>query len=189
MPNLVFIDTETDGVHPERRAWEIAMIRRDGDKQRRTRLFVEIDLSTADPFGLKVGGFYERHPLGRKISSAPSPVDTPQYVSPEDAASTVAQWTHGAHLVGINPAFDAEVLSTLLRDNYLIPSWHYHVVDVSALMLGWLNGIGQKTQPPWSSDELSRWCGVVPPDKEDRHTAMGDAEWAMKIYDRITTRR
>ena len=26
---LVFIDTETDGLHPGRKAWEIALIRRD----------------------------------------------------------------------------------------------------------------------------------------------------------------
>ena len=34
---LVFIDTETDGLHPGRKAWEIALIRRDHLGQTETR--------------------------------------------------------------------------------------------------------------------------------------------------------
>jgi len=40
------------------------MVRREPDgSEREVSFFVEIDLSTADPFGLRVGRFNERHPL------------------------------------------------------------------------------------------------------------------------------
>jgi len=64
MTPLCFIDTETDGVHPGRKPWEIALIRRDETGEHEQSFFVDIDLSTADPFGLRVGRFYDRHPLG-----------------------------------------------------------------------------------------------------------------------------
>jgi hypothetical protein len=38
---------------------------------------------------------------------------------------------------------------------------------------------------PWDSDALSRLCGVDPPGEVERHTALGDARWAMRLYDAI----
>lgn len=193
---ICFVDTETDGVHPDRKVWEVAMIRRDERPDRSVRFFVEIDLSTADPFGLRVGGFYDRHPLGRHIAGLPGPTVVSQYdqealsvpgrpvLSQADAALCVAEWTHGAHLVGAVPNFDAEVLSKLLRDNGLTPSWHYHLIDVEALAVGYLAAKGERVDLPWSSDNTSRACGVEPP--SDRHTAMGDTDWARRLYDAIT---
>jgi hypothetical protein len=72
---------------------------------------MEIDLSTADPFGLRVGRFYERHPLGRHIAQDPLMGEEPpepgpagyQFVSRRAAALRVAQFTHGTHLVGAVP--------------------------------------------------------------------------------------
>lgn len=185
---LCFIDTETDGVHPDRRVWEVAMIRRETDgTENEMDFFVEIDLSTADPFGLRVGGFYDRHPLGRYLAgkgvAMPEPYDDgAEYLSTTEAARMVARYTHGAHLVGAVPNFDAEVLARLLRDELLTPAWHYHLVDVEALMAGWLAG---RVAPPWRSDDLSLAVGVVPPSETERHTAMGDARWAMRCYDRV----
>jgi hypothetical protein len=52
---LVFLDTETTGLHCDRRPWEIAIIRRDRDGPSRLLLCVDIedlDLPTADPIGL-----------------------------------------------------------------------------------------------------------------------------------------
>lgn len=69
--------------------------------------------------------------------------------------------THGAHLVGAAPNFDAEVLAALLRDNGLTPSFHYHLIDVEALAVGWLCAWDRADgepgiRPPWRSDDLSR---------------------------------
>jgi hypothetical protein len=196
---LVFVDCETDGVHSTRKPWEIAMIRRDERGERETSFFVEIDLSTADPFGLKVGRFYGRHPHGRFLSGATESYD-PGDLSPMAtpvAAEWVARWTHGAHLVGAVPNFDAEMLDRLLRDHRLILTWHYHLIDIEAMAVGYLAGLraaaagengldADLPSLPWDSDDLSRACGVEPPGEEERHTALGDARWAMRLYDAIT---
>ena len=193
MTALCFVDTETDGVHPDRKVWEVAMIRRETDgTENEIDFFVEIDLSTADPFGLKVGRFYDRHPLGRYLAgkgvAMPAPYDDGnQYLSTAEAARMVARYTHGAHLVGAVPNFDAEVLARLLRDELLTPSWHYHLVDVEALMVGALVSSHFRTDVPlpWRSDDLSRDLGVEPPSEDERHTALGDARWAMRCYDTV----
>lgn len=211
-PPLVFLDTETDGVHPGRKVWEVAMIRRDprdlaGEQQ--TQFFVEIDLSTADPFGLKVGGFYDRHPLGKQLSAAYTNDSATSgawegadwrdrgVLSRGEAAMRIARWTHGAHIVGAVPNFDTETLAALLREQGLAPAWHYHLIDVETLAIGWLSGaltgtpspaerLAEILTLPWNSDDLSRACGVEPPSEELRHTAMGDADWAKRLYDAIT---
>lgn len=197
MTPLVFIDTETDGVHPTRKVWEVAMIRRETDgTENEIDFFVEIDLSTADPFGLKVGRFHDRHPLGRYLAGKgvvmPEPYnDGDEYLSAAEAARMVARYTHGAHLVGAVPNFDAEVLARLLRDEFLAPAWHYHLIDVEAMAVGALVSSRLRTDVPlpWKSDDLSRDLGVEPPSEDERHTALGDARWAMRLYDRIMGQR
>lgn len=227
---LCFIDTETTGLHPERRAWEIALIRRDDAGERELLIQVrDVDLSNAEPKGLQVGGFYERH--GNYAPAAATGPGGPFVEGSEavwategQAAELVEQHTRGAHLVGCVPDFDARTLDPMLRRHGLIPAWHYHLVDVEAMAVGWLSahaaqpvrwitgadpekaspadfrpgrlttmtGAVEVTtltpdvlSPPWRSDDLSRACGVEPPSDEDRHTAMGDARWAMRWYDAI----
>lgn len=66
---LCFADTETTDIGHRRLPWEIAVIRREPDGTRREyHAFVAVDLSDASPFALKVGRFYDRHPLGRYLS-------------------------------------------------------------------------------------------------------------------------
>lgn len=212
---LVFLDTETTGVHPGRQVWEVAMIRRDDEGQRETSFFVDVDLSDADLFGLNIGRFYERHPLGKEIRQGGRNRPLLGVRSQQETAEKVAHWTHGAHVVGAVPNFDAEVLGKLLRDNALVPSWHYHLIDVEALALGYLWGKqagwdessdwlwqihetrdcglpmpGKATRPavtlPWKSDLLTSLIGLDPTPEDERHTAFGDAKWAMRIYDKVT---
>lgn len=190
---LAFIDTETDGIHPGRQVWEVAIVRRDPDgTEDAWERFVDIDLSTADPFGLRVGRFYDRHPKGRALSRQGSREAAPTSSGPagtsmrrDHAARRIAQLTHGAHLVGAVPNFDAEVLDRLLREHRLIPAWHYHLVDVENLAVGHLAATGSPIRPPWSSTELTTALGVEPATEEERHTAMGDVRWAMRMYDHI----
>jgi hypothetical protein len=189
---LCFIDTETTGVHPSRQVWEIAMIRREDGRTQEVHFFVDVDLESADPFGLKVGGFYDRHPAGRWLSNQgggsiefPWGTGAGRHLDKATAARVVARFTHGAHLVGAVPNFDAETLAPLLRDENLTPAWHYHLVDVEALAVGALAAGGQPPILPWRSDDLSKTLGVEPPSDNERHTAMGDARWAMRLYDAI----
>jgi hypothetical protein len=208
---IVFLDTETTGVHPGRKVWEVAMIRRDDARaiQAETSFFVEVDLSNADPFGLSVGRFYERHPHGQQFAGMDEDlVSHEEVIEPETAAERVAAWTHGAHIVGAVPNFDTEVLGQLLREHGLIPAWHYHLIDVENLAVGYIHGRAKAEDlnpkwadqsdhawsnaridfgaPPWKSDELSAVIGVEPASEEERHTALGDARWAMRLYDKIT---
>jgi hypothetical protein len=84
----------------------------------------------------------------------------------------------------------------MLRRHKLAPAWHYHLVDVEALAVGYLHGRHSdvilpdegyaRISPPWKSDDLSRAVGVEPATDDERHTALGDARWAMRLYDAIT---
>lgn len=184
MTPLCFIDTETTGVHPDRRVWEVAMIRRDDEGERELVLQVsDVDLSNADPFGLKVGGFYERaFGYGGSTDFKSTTRARPE----KQVARAVEKWTRGAHLVGAVPNFDADCLDKMLRRHGKIPAWHYHLVDVEAMAVGYLNAQGSKISPPWKSDELAQACGVELPTEGERHTALGDAKWAMRWYDAMT---
>lgn len=204
---LAFVDTETTGVHPGRRAWEVAIIRREPDGTENTfhAFVVDVDLSRADPFGLKVGRFYDRHPSyngtvedmltddpwsGSRYFELPGGA---KVLTELDTAVRVERMTRGAHLVGAVPNFDAEVFASMLRRHQLAPAWHYHLIDVEALAVGWIHGSGRVpniahqlgVELPWKSDDLSRACGVEPAGDDERHTALGDAKWAMRLYDAI----
>jgi DNA polymerase III epsilon subunit-like protein len=183
---VVFLDTETTGVHLGRQIYEIAMVRREGDKPEVTRtLMLEVDISEADPTGLKIGGFYERHPLGRYLSgrSTSNPRESRLTLCTRQAAAElVARATHGAHLVGALPWFDTEKLAELLREHGLTPAWHYHLIDVESRCVGWQHAHGQDVPLPYRSDDLSRLVGVDP-EQFKRHEALGDVQWAMALYD------
>lgn len=194
MTPLVFLDTETTGVHPGRQVWEIGMIRRDDDGESELQFYVEVDLSEADPFGLSVGKFYERHPQGRWLSDRMTVPADPEPCRVHLAAELVAQWTHGAHVIGAVPSFDTISLDALMRDHGLLPAWHYHLTCVETLALGYLAGqraAGHQLrdeagdlQPPWKSRDLAAAVGVIQRE-EDMHTALGDARWARAIYDKV----
>lgn len=170
----------------------------------------DLDLGNADLMSLKIGRFYDRHP-----AFAPAPVlGIPKrgvtvqnaYVHREaHALREVEAITRGAHLVGAVVSFDAEVLGNRMREHGICPSWHYHLCCVENLAVGYLSAHAQMLErrdageipgperapalrevitPPWKSDDLSAALGVKVSD-EDRHTALGDAKWAMRVYDAV----
>jgi hypothetical protein len=152
--------------------------------------FVDIDLSTGDPFGLRVGRFYERHPLGQTLSTLGRPWVDAWGMSKNMAARTVARLTHGATVVGINPSFDTHTLDRLLRAHGLLPSWDYTPICAKTLALGYLRGWGNKdVSLPYRTDDLVEALGIEPPPEDERHTAMGDARFAMRIYDAVMSDR
>jgi DNA polymerase III epsilon subunit-like protein len=189
---LVFVDTETTSLRPDRRAWEVALIvRTPGEPDAEFVWMVHVDgghLSNADLYALRVGRFHDRHPAAfAGLADGPPPADTEWRVARE-----VERLTRGAHLVGAVPNFDAEVLAAMLRRHGLLPAWHYHLIDVEALAVGYLAGAtdSQFSVPlPWSSEELSRAVGVEPAPPEVRHTALGDARWARDVFDAVTRQR
>ena len=213
---ICFVDCETTSLRPDRRAWEIGLIVREpGKDDAEHQWFIDaydLDLGNADVMSLKIGRFYERHP---QYQSGRTPGEIDDYEFEVPALRDVERLTRGAHLVGAVPNFDTEVLGARMRANGICPSWHYHLVDIEALAVGWLNGrrsrqneivdgyplendgkeapgLVRRNSPgpwdvplPWKSDDLSRAIGVTVSD-EDRHTALGDAKFARAIYDAVT---
>lgn len=210
---LAFIDVETTGLDPDRHEiWEVALIlrveapgeeiaRRSGAGRIVSRSMtlsqvvnreylwqLPVDLGRADPKALEIGGYHKRRGmLGAVQISQLSPF-----------ASEFARLTRGAHLVGAVVSFDEERLRKLLRANGACPEWHYHLIDVEALAVGWLHGVvreypGSRAADfiaqglPWNSSDLSSVVGVDP-DAFEKHTALGDARWAMAIYDSVVSR-
>ncbi|GGK89396.1 hypothetical protein [Mangrovihabitans endophyticus] len=193
MTRIVFVDTETTSLRPDRRAWDVALIVRDpgAAADDEYQWFVHADhlaLDNADPRALQVGRFYDRHPDYR--SKSPDPLDpwvgggTPEFLVMRE----VERLTRGAHLVGAVPNFDAEVLGARMRVQGLCPSWHYHLIDVEALAVGYLAATSglDMTRLPWDSGWLTAQLGLAPVPDKLRHTALGDASWARSIYDRVT---
>lgn len=177
---LVFLDTETTSLRPDRRSWEVGMIvrpagatTREHDIEHRWIIGLEqLDLGNADPKSLEISGFYKRHPQ----------------ISPEhdwdvyDEGSVlweVEKHTRGAWIVGAVPNFDAEVIANRMRHQGVCPAWHYHLVDVENLASGQLS-----LPPPWGFDDLLNAYGLVYAEDE-RHTALGDAKMARDLYDTI----
>jgi len=184
---LAFVDCETTGVDPERHEmWELAIVTvapwDDDHEPGEWTWQLPVDLAKADPQGLTVGRFYERRrrlprlgggALVRYPASAEHGWD---HVPVTDAAQQAADLLDGTHLVGAVPSFDASFIGRWLRANGQAPVWHYHLVDVEALVAGH-SGIA----PPWDSAVLSESVGVDP-GRFERHSALGDARWAQALY-------
>ena len=173
---LVFIDTETDGLHPGRKAWEIALIRRDHLGQTETHFFVGIDIRDSNPDALSIGRFWDRHPSGRKMAGLKTLPDSVNVLTQHDAAKEVMRWTFGAHLVGAIPSFDAETFARMLRSNGYLPSWHHRLYCIESIVMGHFG------RPVGGLRACAEAVGVMVPDGAE-HTAMGDARTVAEIWD------
>jgi hypothetical protein len=205
---LYFHDTETTSLDADSgQVWEVGGIERwydDDNKATETQYCWQLPVSMegADPMSLIIGRFRERrlqpfHVVGNNMENeddirtmAATNVNG-EVVSGNNVQRVVldhqmmynwcehfATLTHKAHLVGNVVSFDEERLRKLLLSHDVVPTWHYHLVDVEALVAGRL-GI----QPPWNSKALSRAIGIEPP--KDQHAALVDAIWARDMYDRV----
>lgn len=168
--SVVFVDTETTGLDPDRHEiWEVAAIwRADSNDRWIERVWqLPVDLGRADSKSLELNNYHER--------ARPTFSDALALF-----ANDFASITRGKHLVGAVISFDEERLRKLLRANGACPEWHYHLIDVEALVAGKL-GI----RPPWNSEELAEKVGVKPPEGAERHTALADARWAKAMYEAV----
>lgn len=175
MTDIVFMDTETLGLHPDAPVWEFAAIRRTPDGGHKDyHCFIDHNSSPwlydmADEFRAD----YEKR------------YDSQAARSGGVASALIFKATQDAHVVGAVPNFDTERLSKLLWRNLQLPGpWHYHLIDVENVVVGYLAAKGKLMAPPWNSDELSLAVGVDPQQFE-RHTAMGDVQWVKAQYDAV----
>lgn len=226
MTHLAFIDTETTGLNLELHdIWELALIVRGHPNPAKDGDYVwqfPVSLEDADPMALQISHWYERSIQWGNSSIAPPPQHSQyayvvagmtshpepekrQFYGKHDQTSLayalrdICDLVNGAHLVGAVPDFDAYRLRRLLGDHGFLPTWHYHLVDIEALMVGYISHRTQSIQTlhlsddteikkvalPWKSDDLSRAINVAPPSEEERHTALGDARWAERVYDKV----
>lgn len=191
---LVFTDCETTGLDVRRHdAWEIAWITFNALENRwveEVRRLWPPALQDAEPMALSVNQFYERtRPVGEGEQVA---WDDPRYVA-EELSYAFA----GKHIVGACPWFDAAFYEKLLRAHGYQLAWHYHLIDVEALALGYLAAtsgaveLGGHRQPnlelplPWKSDWLAKRLGLERPHQNHRHTALGDALEVKDTFEHI----
>lgn len=181
-PVLVFLDSETTSLRPDRRIWELAAIRRRAGALDSTHDVThvwqidteDLDLGNADPNSLKIGGFYERHSPIQPGWPAGKPVH-----SEKRAMAEIERLTRGAWIIGAVVNFDTEVMAQRMRAHGIAPSWHYHLGDVESMAAGALG-----LQPPWGFDDLLAKFGLQY-DEQDRHTALGDTRMARDLYDAV----
>ncbi|QCW22247.1 DnaQ-like DNA polymerase III subunit [Gordonia phage ThankyouJordi] len=178
---VAFVDTETTGVDRGAEIWEFAAIIRRGDgSDAPVHLHIEHDIEAAQGLPER---FRDDH--NRRFGA-----DGMHVYTRRGAASIIHEALSGAHIVGVNPAFDAKVLEPLLDLVGLPPSWHYHLIDLAAMSLGVILRDGEGVELPWRSDDLSERLGVPTTDAEGeplyaRHTAMGDVLWARDWFDAL----
>ena len=172
---IVFLDTETLGLGINDPIWEIAAIRRESDGAENRYHF-----HVSDAEGRRLtppDGFPDRFRAdfnARYGQVLPLP---PRTLRP----LLRNLFRDRPHVVGAVPNFDTERIARQLD----VDGWHYHLIDVENLAVGYLAGRGEPLPPlPWNSDDLSRAIGIDPDDYR-RHEAMADVEWARDIYDRV----
>lgn len=197
MPNptddVVFVDTETFGLDPDLHAiWEVALIA-SGWEHRWVVDVAEDEIAAADPIALEMTRFHERHPQGDRFDRDAVPLGGA--LKAEDrstVAGAVDLITAGKHLVGAVPSFDEERLRSMLRAEGINPTWHYHLIDVEVLAVGYLAGrswgarandapevadVGRRTLTPTVLEDVTARIGTgdafLPWKSEDLSRAIG----------------
>lgn len=183
---LIVLDTETTGLDRERHeVWELAY---DIDGQE-TVMHFPVDISRADPMALKMNGFYDRYPFANFLSTDDNRNGGDAWVNAADVETFVSD-ARGKHILGACPSFDDNFLWKLVRKFGFIETWHYHLIDIENLIVGYLlksqlTGMADElVSLPWKSEDLSRAVGVDP-EEFDRHSALGDVKWAKAQLDAI----
>jgi hypothetical protein len=185
---LVFMDTETTGLSLDDDIWEFAAIRREPDGTE-TELHLLIQHARAK---------CERLPQSFREDHEKRWSDVRSVPADQAALSIHDLFTHPhsdvkPHVVGAVPNFDTERLAAMLTAFGFAVPWHYHLIDVENLAVGYLAGRASHGDLdaglaipflPWKSDDLAAALGVTITEDE-RHTARGDARWAMRIYDAV----
>lgn len=169
MRRFIAVDLETSGLDPERH--EIIEVGVVGQgrvlESLREEFSLPFDEQRADPRALEINGYGYRE------------------FAPEASPAYVAGWLswalYDAHIVGKNPSFDAGFLKALLERHGRKPTWHHRLVDVGALAWGHYNA--RHPDNPWPQppnvDKVADLLGIP---NEGLHTALGDAEWAWRVF-------
>lgn len=112
MTDLVFLDTETTGLDPEKHeVWEIALAVNNGPVQ---EYYVPHSIVTADPKALELNGYWSRTYQGKAGDDL-----------------QVRNMLEGNTLVCANPTFDR----MMLRKRWGLEPYHYRSIDIESMAL------------------------------------------------------
>lgn len=181
---VVFLDTETTGLDPAtEQVFEIATIC--GVTGRERVYHLEPDAEVVE----------RMHPKAAEVNRYHERTADPAWVwsSPHHTADDLRKTLTGAHIVGAVPDFDTRFLTAWYKHmGQDVPRWHYHLMDIENLAYGWMlrepltaQERGVLASLPLDSDRLSQMCGVDPVPEDERHTALGDARWVMRWWNRL----
>lgn len=176
MSAIVFLDTETTGLDLRRNeVWEFAAIRREADgTEREFHTFVRhnrMKVDLPEPFLSDYKARYDHDAAldGWKFTEFLVPI-----------------FAGRPHIVGAVPDFDIYrierkmFLEAAILEGEGYP-WHYHLIDIESMAVGYLRNLKTDFPLPWDSDKISAALGVTPPSAE-RHTAMGDVRWVRDMW-------
>lgn len=168
----VFVDIETTGIDPRRsKPYDITIIVPQPPRRPRViQLMLPVTALDCDE-GIP------RDLYLRNLPGLPKPTD------PAVAARIIAEATAGRVICGNNVRFDVNLLTDLLLDNGITPTWHYQLDEIESRAAQKL----EAGPPPWKSDALSAALGVDPK-KFARHTSVGDARWSMRQWEVLVGR-
>ena len=174
MTHVVWIDTESDGVRPDRRTWEVSMIyRRPGeDDTEMTIIITDSGVTGAEePYALTVNRYAER--FDRELGYGELRMTGAR------AAAIIHAATRDAYLVGAQVQFDAHSLTRLLQWYGFEPAWKRRLRDIESMVEGHLGqfGIG-------GLQDCARALGI-PVDPTVLHTSLGDARLVRECFDMI----
>lgn len=148
-PSLVaFVDVETTGLDPEHDAiWEIAVIV-DGFEVVWQQTLTDRQIDNVHPEAARITNFYERY-------------KAEETTPPSSSIRRLISLVEGRHLIGACPWFDSDrlhrlVLGDIRRTLGRQLPWHYHLIDVENLAVGYLKGRA----------EFSGWV-YLPPEIEE----------------------
>lgn len=178
---ICYVDIETTGLSARDYIWELSVLRVEGtDTPNPERYdeayttFVKHDVAKAEFFP---DSFRADHDAR---------YDPERAVGIEQVVRETQRLMVGCHVVGAVPNFDTEQIAAVLLKLGLQRSWHYHLIDVETLIVGYMAAaIYQVPALPWDSDALSRWMNIEPPPTGVRHTSLGDVIWAKDLFEQV----
>ena len=161
---LVFLDTETTGLDPDRHeVWEIAYAVEDGPIQ---QSIVVHQTATADPVALRMNHYWE-------IDQESLPMTRDATEFEEGARFDLS----GATIVASNPSFD----TAFLRARWGCEPWHHRKIDIASFAMPI---VGLKDGKPKGLYDIAAALDIQAPD----HTAAGDVHTLRECYRELWSR-
>lgn len=180
---VAFVDIETTGLDPEYDAiWEIGVIV-DDQPVVWQQLLTDRQIDNVHPDAARITKFYDRY-------------DPETALTPARSIRRLMTLVGDRHMVGACPWFDSERLHRMILRDRLgelargLP-WHYHLVDVENLAVGFLMARGDfdKMPFPWKSRELAKMLGIDQDQLREEwgqeHSALADAEFARRMFEAV----